>query len=430
MHPSELHGRAGTAPTPARAPRRDLDGLAPAAHLASSTGVGVDDLDPAPTVPPDVGAGARPTSRRSGWLGPTLLLLAVLGIGAALAAWKRASLAEADAIAASQPEPMETVTVAVASERPYARTTTAIGTVLALRSITLRNELPGTVRQIDLVPGQVVEAGTVLVALDVAVEEAELAAQRAQAALTETLLGRMLRARESNGASEMEVDRARAERDVALAQIERTKAIIERKTVRAPFRARVGMADVHIGQYLDAGTELTSLQGVADAVHVDFAVPQRVAAGLGAGASVEVVIAAGAPAVTATIVAVDARVDPQTRNAAVRARLHGEHELAPGASVRVKVPVGEQHDVVTVPVSALRKSPAGDHVFVIAPGEDGKPRARLRQVESGTMLGDDVVVHSGLAAGEQVAALGSFKLHEGVLVSVAPAAAEGSGGGR
>jgi membrane fusion protein (multidrug efflux system) len=74
---------------------------------------------------------------------------------------------------------------------------------------------------------------------------------------------------------------------------------------------------------------------------------------------------------------------------------------------------------VVVPVSALRKGPAGDHVFVIAPDQDGKPRAHLRSVQSGAMLGDEVVIHEGLSVGEQVAASGSFKLREGALVAIA-----------
>src|SRR5688572_3854341 len=201
---------------------------------------------------------APPPRRR--WLASSLLLLAILGSGAGLAAWKKASLQAADAAAAAQPEPMESVTVSVAKERLHTRTTTAIGTVLALRSITLRNEVPGTVHEVTLAPGQIVEAGTVLVALDVSVERAELRAQEAQAALAETLLARMERASEHRGASAMEVDRARAERDVARAQVERIKAVIARKTIRAPFRARVGLADVHQGQYLDAGALLTTLQ--------------------------------------------------------------------------------------------------------------------------------------------------------------------------
>jgi membrane fusion protein (multidrug efflux system) len=357
---------------------------------------------------------------RRGWIGSSVLLAAVAATVAGLAAWKFASIQEADAASAHQPEPMEAVTVAVAGEREHRATTTSIGTVLALRSVTLRNELPGTVRQVMLTPGQVVDAGTLLVALDVSVEEAELKAQEAQAALAETILNRVQRASRNEAASETEVDRAVAERDVARAQMERIKAIIARKTILAPFRARVGIADVHVGQYLDEGTQLTTLQGVDDAVHVDFAVPQRVAAGLREGDVVDVHAAAGPAPIPAEVVAVDARVDPATRNAMVRARIQGADEApAPGSSVRVVVPVGPARRAVVVPATALRKGPEGDQVFVIAAGQDGRDRAHLRRVESGAMLVDEVVIETGLAPGERVAASGSFKLREGVLVAIA-----------
>jgi RND family efflux transporter MFP subunit len=236
-------------------------------------------LDAAPAPLRD---GTSPTSRRLP-LGSVAIVLAVVAVGAVLATWKVASLRAAGAASAQQVEPMESVTVAAARPVEHRRTTTSIGTVLAMQSVTLRNELPGTVRRVALVPGTVVEAGTLLVALDVAVEEAELRAQQAQAALAEAQLARIRRLRADGIAPEMEFDRAVAERDVALAQIARTKAVIERKTIRAPFRARVGIADVHVGQYLGEGTQLTTLQSVADDAHVDFAVTQDVAAGLRVG---------------------------------------------------------------------------------------------------------------------------------------------------
>ncbi|MGH8504099.1 MAG: efflux RND transporter periplasmic adaptor subunit [Gammaproteobacteria bacterium] len=352
-------------------------------------------------------------------IGSTLLLVTIIGTGGSLAAWKYASIQEADAASANQPEPMETVTIAIAKEREYRETTTSIGTVLALRSITLRNEVPGTVHRVNLTPGQVVEAGTVLVALDVSVEEAELQAQEARVALAQTMLDRMQRLSQNRAVSETEVDRALAERDVALAQVARIKAIIARKTLRAPFRARVGLSDVHPGQYLNAGTQLTTLQGVNNAAHVDFQVAQHVAEGLDVGNGVEVFTGGLSPTV-AEIIAIDARVDPATRNATVRARIEGAASApAPGASVRVQIPVGPSRVLVAIPVNALRKSPAGDHVFVIARDDNGKPRAQLRPVESGEVLGDEILIRTGLAAGEQVAASGSFKLNDGTLVAIA-----------
>jgi len=356
---------------------------------------------------------------RGRWIGSSLLLVVVLGIGAGLAAWKVGALEAEAAASASQPEPMEAIAVAVARPFQHRPTTTSIGTVIALRSITLRNEIAGTVHRVALVPGAIVDAGEILVALDVSVEEAELRALEAQAALAGSLLARTEQAKDANAVAESELDRARSERDVAAAQIARTQAIIERKTLRAPFRARVGIADVHPGQYLDEGTLLTTLQGVDDAAHVDFAVTQQVAAGLHVGDPVEVSAAGTGSPIVARIVAVDARVDPATRNAMVRARIDNGRAPAPGASVRVRVPVGPPLDSVAIPVNALRKGPQGDHVFVIVADKDGQLRSYARPVESGPVVGEEIVIDRGLAAGEQVAASGSFKLRESALVAIA-----------
>ncbi|MBA3317135.1 MAG: efflux RND transporter periplasmic adaptor subunit [Gemmatimonadales bacterium] len=362
-----------------------------------------------------------------GWVASALLLGTIVATGAGLAAWKYSDIEAEAAASANQPEPTELVTAAVATEREHRRTTTSIGTVLALRSITLRNELAGTVRRAQLTPGQIVDAGTVLVALDASVEQAELQAQEAQATLAKTTLDRLETLREARATSQEEVDQARAARDVAVAQMARTRAVIAKKVIRAPFRARVGLSDVHPGQYLDEGTELTTLQGVADASHVDFTVAQRVAAALDVGDSVGVTAGSDSSAFPARIVAIDSRVDPTTRNATVRARIVGGVAPSPGASVRVLVSVGPRSTVVGVPVSALRKGPGGDHVFVIAADTAGKNRAHLRPVESGPVLGEEVLILGGVKAGERVATSGSFKLREAVLVAVADSTKQAAG---
>jgi len=351
-----------------------------------------------------------------GLTGSAVLLATLVITAGSLVAWKRASARKADAAAARQPEPVESVTLAVAKERQYRPTTTSVGTILALNSITLRNEVAGTVRQVALLPGQVVEAGAVLVALDVSVEEAELQAQTAQADLAATTLARQERLQEAQATSQEEVDQARAARDVALAQIARTRAIIAKKTIRAPFRALVGLADVHPGQYLNEGTELTTLQGVDAAANVDFTVAQAVAAELHPGEPITVYAANDPRPLTARIVAVDARIDPTTRNAMVRARIPS-HAPAPGASVRIEVPVGPPTTVVAIPVSALRKGPGGDHVFLIVADSAGRSRAHDQPVQSGPVLDDEVVILNGLTPGQRVATSGSFKLREAVLVA-------------
>lgn len=369
------------------------------------------------------------TAARSG-----ILVAAVVGVGGGLSAYKSLTAQDAEAVAASRPEPMEVVRGAVAETHEHRERTTAIGTVLATRSVTLRNEIAGTVADVDLVPGRVVEEGAVLVALDVSVERAELSALQARAELARTTLERYERMAARQAASAIELDNARAEHDIALAEIARTRAVIERKTVKAPFRARVGLADLHEGQFLESGTLLTTLQGVDDAVDVDFSVSQRVAAGLSPGDEVEIVVGERpARTIAARVSAVDARIDPVTRNARVRARVQDPGgQLAPGASVTVRIGVGPARSVVVVPASGLRRGPAGDHVFVLSEADDGHLRAHLRPVEAGPVLGREVVILSGLAPGERVAAAGSFKLMDGMLVSdaelPAPLSAEGGEG--
>jgi membrane fusion protein (multidrug efflux system) len=360
------------------------------------------------------------------WVRRTLASLVLLCL-AAFAGYfvmlaKQQKIEAAMAAAAAMPEPASAIEAGVARHRPYARSTTSIGTVRARQSITLRNELPGTVHSVALQTGQVVEAGAVLVELDVAVEQAELSALEAEARLAASMLQRMEQASQAQGASAADVDRARATHDMAVANVARTAALIERKRVRAPFKAQVGMVDLHLGQYLDAGSTITTLQGVDDSVHIDFAVTQDIAAALSLGAEVEVTVGGRAEPVRAKIVAVDARVEEATRNTWIRALLTGIAPLPqPGASVRVRTPVEAVHDVLVVPVSALRRGPSGDHVFVLASAADGKPRVSLRRVRSSGTLGDDVIVLDGLQAGERVATTGSFKLREGALVQIANA---------
>jgi len=344
-----------------------------------------------------------------------VLILVVVGIGAAL--WYVKQRGKAAAAGAQHPEMAFAVESAVATTRSHARSTTAIGTIRALQSIDLKNELAGTVRQVHLKPGDVVDAGTLLVELDVAVELAELAALEADAKLASSLLTRTEQALKDQGASAADVDRARAEHDKALANVARTKALIEQKRIRAPFRARTGMVDLHIGQYLVPGTTITTLQGVDDAVHVDFSVTQEAATTLAVGSEVDVTI--GDRTAKAKIVAMDARVESATRNMWVRALLQGAQPLpSPGSSARVRVPVEAPHEVIVVPVSSLRRGPGGDYMWALEAAPDGALRAKTRRVVTGPVLGDEVVVVKGLEAGERVAALGSFKIPtEGALVN-------------
>ena len=375
------------------------------------------ELDKASRVP-------SPTGRGRGWIASVLLLVTLLATAGALAAWKAGSIRAADAAAASQPEPMEAVIAAVATPREHRPTITSIGTVLALRSITLRNELAGTVAR-----------GRARARADRRGGHGARRARRlgrggraagagsAGRASRETLLERIQQAQRRAAPSPRSRSTARAPSATSRwRRSTRTQAIIDRKTIRAPFRARVGLADVHPGQYLDEGTALTTLQGVDEAAHVDFTVAQQVARRPARRATaVRGLRRRRRPRrSSATIVAIDARVDPATRNATVRARIDGRRARARagrlGAGARSAT--GPTRTAVVVPVSALRKGPEGDHVFVIATGRGRQAaRARARGRRAAPCSATRSLILDGLAAGEQVAASGSFKLREGVAAS-------------
>src|ERR671910_398998 len=160
----------------------------------------------------------------------------------------------------------------------WAASTRAVGTVVALRQVELRNELAGTVVEMGFASGDIVEAGQVLVRLDTSEERAALAAAQAEARLAKVVFDRRDRLRSSDAVSALDLDRAREELAAATARVTSLEAGIAKKTLLAPFRARVGLTDLQPGAYLDESTRIAMLQGVDADAYVDFALPQDMAA--------------------------------------------------------------------------------------------------------------------------------------------------------
>lgn len=345
-----------------------------------------------------------------------LLLTALACVGIALFAWKASAGGDAPAAAT---EPSEAVQIVTAEGRPWRRMTTTVGTVVAARSIMLRNEVPGTVARVAMSPGAVVAAGDLLLQLDVSLERAELASYESQARLTAIRLQRLEQLGGDHAVSKMDVDTARAESEVALAQVRRVQALIARKTLRAPFRARIGITDLDVGQYIAEGQLLTTLQGVDEHCFVDFRVPQAMSLELRPGGEVTLSPRDPAP-LRARIVAMDSLVEASSRSVMVRARASGSNgRLVPGAAVTVQLPASATRDAVIIPPSAVRRGPDGDFVFVVRREPDGELRAQQRRVVVEAVEDDSAIIVQGLAAGERVTAAGSFKLRDELRVTEA-----------
>jgi membrane fusion protein (multidrug efflux system) len=352
-----------------------------------------------------------------------LTLMALVGVTFALGAVKVRKIQAAIAQASSFQPPPEAVTTILAREEPWPTALSAIGTVRAVRGVTLSADLPGVVEELRFESGRPVQEGEVLVRLDARQERAQLAAAEAQRELARVNLERVSGLVEQGIVAQAELDRASAEHKQAEARVGEIRATIERKQIRAPFAGVLGIRQVDLGQYLNAGDPIVPLQAT-DPIYVNFSVPQQQVAEVRVGRDVRVTAAgAGARELEGRITAVDSVVDEATRNVQVQATLaNPEGELRPGMFVEARVVTGERQAVVVLPASAISYAPYGDSVFVVASaqGPNGESYQAVTQqfVKLGPTRGDQVAVLSGVAAGAEVVSSGAFKLRSGAAVQV------------
>ena len=351
-----------------------------------------------------------------------VMLVAVAGFLAAIGAVKFRQIQTGMAMAASFQPPPEAVTTIVAAREDWPASMAAIGTVAAVRGVTVSADLPGVVEAISFESGQAVTQGQTLLRLDVRQERAQLAAAESARDLARLNLDRARGLRAEGIVSQADYDRASAEHAQAVARVGEIRATIERKEVRAPFPGIVGIRRVNLGQYLSAGDPIVALQAL-DPVYVDFSLPQQDAPRLRVGGEVRVSAEGLAGEHAGRISAVDSVVDAATRNVRVQATLPNPgRRLKPGMFVETRVVLGATQAVIAVPASAVSYAPYGDSVFVVAElaRPDGAKYRGVKQqfVKLGPARGDQVAVVSGLEAGQEVVTSGAFKLRNAAAVRV------------
>jgi membrane fusion protein (multidrug efflux system) len=324
--------------------------------------------------------------------------------------------------AAFQPPP-EAVTTIVAAQEEWPTTLSAIGTMAAVQGVTVSADLAGMVERISFESGQPVQAGDVLAVLDTRQEQAQLAAFEARRELARVTFDRLQGLLSERVISQAEFDRATAEYRQTEAQVGEIRAVIQRKTIRAPFAGILGIRQVNLGQYLAGGNALVTLQSL-NPIYVNFGVPQQSAGQITPGRAIRVTTndAAGLEW-TGRVTAIDSIVDEATRNVQVQATLaNPDRKLRPGMFVQAEVVLGPGRRVVALPASAISYAPYGDSVFVVSElkGDDGRTYRGVRQqfVKLGAARGDQVAVLSGIKPGDEVATSGVFKLRNGAAVQI------------
>ena len=321
----------------------------------------------------------------------------------------------------SPPLPVNT---AVVQRQSWESLLTSVGSLEAVQGVMVTAELTGKVVYIGFEPGTNVQAGDVLVQQDISSEKAQLRGAEAALELARVNVERMKKLLADETIAQSQYDNASAQFKEAKAQVDNIRAIIGKKTIRAPFAGRLGIRLVNLGQTLNEGDQIVSLQSL-NPIFVNFFLPQQELARIRLGFKVQLTTdVLPGEIVEGKITAINSQVDPSTRNIGVQATVANSQEhLRPGMFVKVAVVLPVQDKVLAIPATAVLYAPYGDSVFVVEEekseknGQHGKI-VRQQFVRLGEKRGDFVSVVSGLKEGETVVSTGAFKLRNGQAVVV------------
>lgn len=321
---------------------------------------------------------------------------------------------------ASNATPTATVTTMVAGLQPWQPQLAAIGSLRAVRGVEVTTEIAGMVRSLHFRSGDEARAGQLLVQLNADADAAQLRALQAAAELAARVLERDRAQLAAQTISQAQVDADVADLAAKRALVAQQQAVVEKKSIRAPFAGKLGITTVNPGQYLDPGARIVTLQAL-DPVYVDFGLPQRQAAEIAVGQAISITSDAHPQQpFPGRITAIDPRIDPATRNLMIAASVpNPQRALVPGMFVDVRIDTGEAQRHVTVPQTAITFNPYGATVFLAQDGgrkdAQGNPVLEARQVfvKPGPTRGDQIAILEGLEPGATVVTSGQLKLKNG-----------------
>ncbi len=358
------------------------------------------------------------TKRMFIMIGAVLLLIVVLAFGKYLQIKK---------LIASSPKPTAQVVTAIkATVSEWQPQLTSVGTLVPVRGVDVTTEIAGLVRQVHFKSGDEVKAGQVLFEMNADSDIAQLRALQAAADLSASVLKRDKLQFAAQAISQAQLDNDDADLKSRKALVAQQQAVVDKKTIRAPFAGKLGITAVNPGQYLNPGDKLVTLQTI-DTVYIDFFVPQKQLAGLSIGQKLSLTSDAyPGVAFPGKVTSISPKVDAATRNVQVEATVpNAKRQLLPGMFANVSLDQGDQKKYLTLPQTSITYNPYGSTVFVLAPPpadakdtlKDDKGNAHLVAqqvfVTTGPTRGDQVAILTGLKEGQTVVTSGQLKLKNG-----------------
>src|SRR5712672_4869953 len=319
--------------------------------------------------------------------------------------------------------PPSSVSIAEAKSEVIPNLLTAVGGLAAVHQVDVTSDVSGRITDIMFTPGATVKAGSPLVQLFDAPDQADLANFKAQATVAQLSLDRAKQLASRQFGPQATVDTAQAAYDQASAGIAKTQAIISQKLVRAPFDGELGVRKVEVGQFLTACTQIVSLTDLS-MLYLNFTVTEKDSGNLKVGQTVRILVDAY-PGRTfeGKITTIEPQIASDTRNIRVQATIaNPERILKPGMFATTTVVLPDKPPVITIPETAVDYTLYGDSVYLISEKkeEDGKTSLTTTRsfVQTGNRIEGRAEILKGLKPGDRVVAVGQLKLQSGSAVTI------------
>jgi membrane fusion protein (multidrug efflux system) len=341
---------------------------------------------------------------------------------------------------APQAPPPSEVTVVTVTPHTVDQSYEYSGNVTAYRSVEVRPQVVGVIKERVFTEGSMVQAGQVLYRIDPTTPDA---VYRGAVARAEEADARLANARADlerfkplladNAISKQDYDRAETAVKSAEAQAIDAKSAVDaaNKTlrdavVRAEISGRVGRAQLEAGARVRGTDDVLTTIDVLDPVYVTFqpSIQQllswrkdpKAAAKIvpGGAVSFEAVLPDGSVApTTGKLDFVDPVIDPATGTQQFRAKFSNKQSLLlPGQFVRLRLKGLQKENAITIPQRAVMTAMGRQSVFVVIAGDS----VRARDVVTTAMTNGEALVESGLAAGDRVIVDGIQKTGPGAVV--------------
>ena len=343
-----------------------------------------------------------------------LLLLALAG-----AAYQARRLMSGGAGLAEKPAAAAVVVaVATVQEESWLPSIRATGSLRAYQGVNVTAQESGMVTTIYFDSGRKVSKGELLLQQYDADKQLTLKSLRAELSLAQKSYDRNQRLKGNQAVSQSQLDTTSSDLDRLTAQVASLEVSIAKLSIRAPFDGILGIRQVNVGQYIEPGDDLVTLQAL-DPMHVEFPLPQNRLAQVWIGQPVQFDVDAY-PGIgfSGKVNAIEPLIDPDTRSFQVEAEVpNPDLKLRPGMFVNTTVMLPAEEKVLTLPQLAISYNPYGDSVFVVEDVVEDKGGSSLVAksvfVTLGEKRGDQVAILSGLEAGQRVVAAGQLRLRNG-----------------